>query len=343
MVVKTRTRELTRNIPFAENDTGIMELPQDNLIRRLILEFDFDTSTPSGDTAGTGVKNNALTNLVKRIQVRLNGTDSVFDVDLTTYVELLDYEYGTKPTVPTYTIPAAAADSDFKVFVPIDFSLVRNQLSDYSALLPANLLGSLDLLITWGSAADLLSTVNDTQVDSTTKCKVHVVEVYETTSDRSDIEAIISNLTKVYEGVEQTVIDKQYDSYPSDELSIDIQPVPARHLSHMMVAYGNITDKNPTTNTNAPITTIKVENVQGGGEAILLGDFIALSGMSSLDYLSGGALKKGHVYLNWADLRNGGLDNISVDALKYKLLTGTPTASKENAARIYKKYIPVQV
>ena len=341
MVVKTRTRELTRTISFTENDTGIMELPQDNLIRRLILEFDIDTSTPSGDTVGTGVKNNANTNLVKRIQVRLNGTDSVFDVDLTTYAELLRYEYGQEINDgPTYTIPAANAEKNFKVFVPIDFALVRNQISDFSALLPANLLGSLDLLITWGSIGDMISTVNDTQIDSTTKCKVHVVEVYETTNDRSAIEQIISGLTKIYEGVEQTAIDKQYSSYPSNELSIDIQPVPARHLSHMMVGLSNITDKNPSM-SNAPITTVKVENVQGGGEAILLGDFANLVSIGSLD--NGLVTRSGILYLNWADLRNGGLDNISVDALKYKLLTATPTSSKENAARIYKKYIPVQV
>ena len=343
MALKTRTREIARTADFKENDTVLVQLPQDNLVRRLTLEFDIRTSTPSGDTVGTGVKNEAVLNLVKRIQVRLNGTDNIFDVDLRTYFHALTKEYGHKPHFgAAYTIPAANASSNRDVVVPIDFALIRDQISDYSALVPANLLDSFELLITWGAIGDLISTVNDTQVDSTTKCKIHVTEVYETTEDRSQIEAVISNLTKIYEGVEETKIDQAYTSYPADELPVDIRPVPARHLSHCLVALANVTDKNPD-ESNSVITDVKLENVQGGGESILLVDFAVQNRLQELTVQTEAGELVGVLYLNWADIRNGGLDNIAVDALKYKFLTGTPTASKENAVRIYKKYIPVQV
>ena len=45
--------------------------------------------------------------------------------------------------------------------------------------------------------------------------------------------------------------------------------------------------------------------------------------------------------MDYVDLRNGALNNINVDAIKYKFLTSAPTADKKNAIRIYKKYIPV--
>jgi len=45
--------------------------------------------------------------------------------------------------------------------------------------------------------------------------------------------------------------------------------------------------------------------------------------------------------MDYVDLRNGSLNNVNVDAIKYKFLTSAPTTNKINAIRIYKKYIPV--
>lgn len=318
-----------------------MDLPQDNLVRRLILYFFCKTETPTGDTAGTGAKNSDFMNLIKRIRVRLNGSDTIFDVDLRTYYAALQAEYGSAPHKDTYAIPAAGANTDSRMVFPIDFALIRNQMSDYSALVPANLLDSFELIVDWGDVGDILGTPNDTVVDSTTAITVSVVEAYETTDDRTEINGIISNLTKVYEGVEQTEIDQAYASFPADELPVAIRPVPARHLSHLLIGLSNITDGNSDYN-DLVISDLKLQNVQGGGEDIFLNNFRTASMLNQLDQ-DKEARAIGAVYIDWADIRNGGLDNVNVDALKYKFTTSAPTASKKNAVRIYKKYIPLAV
>ena len=121
---------------------------------------------------------------------------------------------------------------------------------------------------------------------------------------------------------------------------VDVRPVPARHLAHLLLGMSNITDGDPS-RTNTVIDRIKLENVKGGGELMMVDKFAYFNQMQKLTLGLESDNEVGEVYLNWVDRRNGGLDNIDVDALKYKFTTGAPTASKKNAIRIYKKYIPI--
>lgn len=338
MTLKTRQRLLSKTVDYAENATTSIELPKDNLTRQLLLNFEFTLKT--GATAGTGAKNADVLNLVKRIEIKINGNDNVFDLDLKTYFDLLRFEYEAEPFKTTFAIPAANASSTGYVTVPIDFGLIRNLLTDFSSLIPAQLLDSFELLITWGDIDDVITTKQTTTVDTKTKCNVSIVEVYENSPDTSSLNSVINNLQRVYEGVEQTEFDQAYSSYPADELPVDIRPVPARHLSHLILGMSNITDGNPS-RTNSVIDKIKLENVKGGGELMFIDKFQYLNQMQKLQLGLESDNEVGEVYLNFVDRRNGGLDNVDVDALKYKFLTAAPTTNKKNAIRIYKKYIPI--
>ena len=337
MVLKNRKRAIVNSVSYKKNEQVILAIPQDNLLRRISLhcKFIFDTAA----TAGTGIKNDSILNLIKRIQVRLNGSDSIFDVDLRSYFHALTFEYGAKPYMDTFAIPSASSSGTFEVEIPIDFALIRNQISDYSALVPAHLLDSLDLIIDWGSETDVITTVNNTTVSSSTKIGISIIEVYSNTGDSKEIDDVLQNLTKVYEGVEQTPITRAYTSYPADELPVQVRPVPARHLTSVIFGINNITDGNPSY-SNAVISDVKLENVKGGGEAIFYDIFSDLNHEQKSDFRLESDNVTGIIILDWTDLRNGSLDNMDVDALKYKILTAAPTASKENAIRIYKKYIP---
>jgi len=338
MAIKNRKRAIVEAVEFKENGQVIKQLPQDNPLRRISLhgKFVIDTAT----TIGVGIKQDSILNLVKRIQVRLNGSDNIFDLDLRTYFYALAFEYGTKPYLDSFVIPSASSSSTFEIEIPIDFALIRNQISDYSALLPAHLLDSLDLIIDWGAISDVVTTPNDTTVNVTsTQIKLSIIEVYSNSADGKELDEIISNLTKVYEGVEQTPITRAYTSYPADELPVQVRPVPARHLTSIIFGLDNITDGDSTL-SNAVIDQIKLENVKGGGEAIFYDFFSDLNHEQKSDFRLESDNSQGMIMLDWVDLRNGSLDNIDVDALKYKVLTSAPTATKENAVRIYKKYIP---
>lgn len=338
MTLKTRQRLVATPVKYQENGTVQIDLPKDNLTRRVDLNFDFNLT--SGATVGTGGKNADVLNLVKRIEIKINGNDNVFDLDLKTYFDLLRFEYEAEPFKTTFAIPAANTSNNQYVTVPIDFALIRNILSDFSSLIPAQLLDSFQLLITWGDIDDVISTKNNTTINANTKCDVSIVEVYENSPDTSELNSVINNLQRVYEGVEQTEIDQQYSSFPADELSVDVRPVPARHLAHLLLGMSNITDGDPS-RTNTVIDRIKLENVKGGGELMMVDKFAYFNQMQKLTLGLESDNEVGEVYLNWVDRRNGGLDNIDVDALKYKFTTGAPTASKKNAIRIYKKYIPI--
>ena len=337
MGIKNRKRAIVEAVEFKENGQVIKQIPQDNLLRRVSLHGKIKVD--AGVTIGVGIKQDSFLNLVKRIQVRLNGSDNIFDLDLRTYFYALAYEYGAKPFMDTFVIPATTTSQTFEFEIPIDFAIIRNQISDYSALVPAHLLDSMDLIIDWGSISDVIATPNDTTINATTEIKLSIIEVYSNTSDAKEIDDIISNLTKVYEGVEQTPITRAYTSYPADELPIQVRPVPARHLTAIIFGLDNITDGDSVL-SNSVIDQIKLENVKGGGEAIFYDYFSDLNNEQKSDFRLESDNSKGMIMLDWVDLRNGSLDNIDVDALKYKMLTSAPTATKENAIRIYKKYIP---
>ena len=247
MVVKNREKNLTVKAKFEKNATVRVEIPQDNAIRRINLHCKIVTN--AGATPAVGIKNGNILNAIKRMQVKLNGTDDIFDLDLRTYFDVLTYEYGTKPYLDAFAIPVATKSSNDEIEIPIDFALIRNQISDYSALLPAQLLDSVELLITWGDIGDIVTTANTATIASSTEIALSLIEVYETTSNLDALNDIMGSLTKVYEGVEQTSITQAYASYPADELPIQVRPVPARHLAHLMIALKNITDGNPALTT----------------------------------------------------------------------------------------------
>lgn len=338
MAIKTRNRHLTKFVKWTENGSDIVDIPQDNPIRRIKLHGKIKVTT--GATAGTGIKNGGLLNLVKRIQVRLNGHDSIFDIDLKSYFAALTFEYGCKPFISTFAIPAASTNATFDFEVPIDFALIRNQISDFGALLPAHLLDSVELLIDFGDITDLLTTKATTVItEAGSKIALSIIEVYATES-AAELEDIMKNLTKVYEGIEQTEIDGSHNSYPADELPIQVRPVPARHLAACLFGLKNITDGNPAY-SNDVVSQIKIENVKGGGEFFFHEYFENLQREQKLDFRFENDNSVGIVYLDYGDIRNGSLDNVDVDAIKFKILTAAPAANKKNALRIYKKYIPV--
>ena len=102
MVVKNREKNLTVKAKFGKNETVRVEIPQDNAIRRINLHCKIVVD--AAVTPAVGIKNAGVLNAVKRIQVKLNGTDDIFDVDLRTYFDVLTYEYGGQ-AVPLIPLP----------------------------------------------------------------------------------------------------------------------------------------------------------------------------------------------------------------------------------------------
>ena len=338
MALKSRTRRLSKNIKLTSGATEQYELPQDNLTRRINLHMKITAATAAGATKAVGIKNGGIAKYVKRMEVILNGSDNVFDLDLRTYLHALTYEYGASPYYHEIAIPNAGASDSAFVNIPIDFALIRNQIMDLGAVIPAQLLDSFILQITLGQPSDVFTTANATTISGT--IELTLTEIYEQDANAGNqaIDDVISSAVIVREGVTAINIDAAYASYPADSLDKQIRPIPANHLTHCLVALKNITDGNPD-EANDVIDFLKISNVKGGGELILVDTFTALNYAQQIEYSLENDNIEGVVYLDWVDLRNGGLANVNVDALKYELLTAAPTTAKKNQLRVYKKYI----
>lgn len=338
MVLKSREKSLTRVWDFKENSQVIQELPQDNLLRRVALHLDLVLQTPAGAAIAVGIKNSDILNIIKRIEVIIDGNDNILDCDLRTFFEALRFSYGTAAYKDTVAIPAAGTSSTYHVEIPLDFAFDPKLISDVSALLLANLYGSLDLRITWGSISDIFTTPNGTIVNASSKVRVSVIEIYENGNGESGYEAAISGNTKIYQGVQEDQLTGAHDSYPANEFPVQVRPVAAVHLQTIFCCLKNVTDGDPAY-ANDVITQLKLENVKGGGEAIFHGFFADLQRTQKTDYGFETDNPIGRLMVDYADNRFGGLVNNDPDALKWKFINLAAAAGKANAIRAFKRYI----
>ena len=226
----------------------------------------------TGATAGSSPKVNGYLNIIKHIQVLMNGTQQKFFIGGPAKRQHDYFKTGVYPVMSNVaTIPGANANYDFYFTVSFDFAQTPSNLSDFSALLNAPALGSLDLLVDWGAIGDALSTVGNTTIDeSKSGVDVSYVEVFDNgDSDGVNLGDALANTIDI-RLVQETAhqIDKEYNSFGTNETYVDILPVPALVLNHMIIAQKNITDGNPT-NTNDVITHFSYENIRGRGEPIM--------------------------------------------------------------------------
>lgn len=339
MVLKLRQKHIVNKVDFSQDSDVKIEIPQDNPLRRITLSFLFEVI--GGATAGSGIIEDDLLNLVKRIQVIFNGATNKVDVDLRTYFHANTYQNGTSAFRDAFSTPTSSQTDTYKVTVTIDFAQLKNNLTDFSGLFNAPSFSSLDLKIQWGSISDVLSTVGNTTIGSNTKCEVSITEVYDNGQGENQLSDVVLSAQDIREGIDVTNITQAFDSFGGSELEAKILPVPSTVLEHCLVALDNVTDSQ-STKSNTVISQLKLENVRGGEELIFFEKWINWFKQNKAEYsLESGVHANGVIFISWNELRLEGLLNNVVDALKYKFLTASPTTNKQNAVRIYKKYIVI--
>ena len=341
MAARCRQRLDQRKLPFKSNTQQKLELPQDRPIRRITMRFRLNVKT--GATAGSSPKVNGYLNIIKHIQVLMNGTQQKFFIGGPAKRQHDYFKTGVYPVMSNVaTIPGANANYDFYFTVSFDFAQNPSNLSDFSALLNAPALGSLDLLVDWGAIGDALSTVGNTTIDeSKSGVDVSYVEVFDNgDSDGVNLGDALANAIDI-RLVQETAhqIDKEYNSFGTNETYVDILPVPALILNHMIIAQKNITDGNPT-NTNDVITHFSYENIRGRGEPIMSDRWETFHDTLKSDYNLNVAAPTGIGFIDWTDQRQGGLRNDAVDAIKLKLLTNAPATNKKNGTVLVVEFVP---
>ncbi len=337
MVLQTKERPLSGSVPFVANTTQRIEVDRDNLIRRMALLFNITITTAT--TAGTTIIQDDLLNIVKKIRLVMDADDNKFNVDLVKWLFVEQIEKGTLPFRDAFAIPSSGTSATFQILVNADFAQARQNLSDVTALLDAPNKSSLFLEIDWGSIANVLETVNDTVVDSTTELKISLTEVFDDQGAEANAELATAGFIDLREGTDQFTITKANTSFDDSVLQEQIEPVPANILTHLLVAKEDITSETGSpTRSNTAINQIKVENIKGVGEKIVQVSYDQLHLGNKSEY-GLETIQDGVAYIDWIDQRRGGLANFVAEAIKWRFLTPAPTASELNAIDLYTRYV----
>jgi len=341
MVLKIRHKSQIGTVDFKKNDQVLFELPQDNPLRRVTLDFEIIQETPNGGTPATTPKANGILKFLRKIAVIMDEVDNKFAISGFTYFHASKFQNATTPFLSNKNATAPVADATVtdRYTVTIDFARNKNNLNDLTGLLNAPALSSLDLRIDWGSIADLFGTVNDTIMNASTKCRVSVDEVYDDGNGDNELPQRILEAIDFRETESAFLIDSENNSFGTSEQEEKMLPVPSTVLEQCLITEDNVTDGAPTL-SDAVVTDVKIQNVRGGQDLIFIDKWDALRRQQKADYaLEDASNEAGIIFLNWAELRFGGLLNNVVDAIKFKFLTAQPTTDKKNRILVYNKHV----
>lgn len=162
----TRHAKKLGSVDWSENGSHTLRLARDGVMieKRIRMRF----TITHGVTPSTGPKWYALAALIKRMEVTLNGRDTVMQIDGPGAVMRAIDEYGVTP----YSKKAGAAASSFNdidvtastataydIIIPVPFYFPHSQ-DPLRAALPLNRFGQATLELTYGDVNDLFTSVN---------------------------------------------------------------------------------------------------------------------------------------------------------------------------------------
>jgi len=326
MTIVTKKRNLSEKISFVKNDSARIEIPQDNLIRRISLLFTIGLT--SGASAGSTPKEDGYLNAVKKIRLEMGGDENKVNVDAVKLFYFETFMKGAKPSLDAVVIPAATNSNIKKFQLNLDFAQSPQNLNDISALIDSEALSSLDLVIDWGSISDILSTVSNTTIDaSTTKCDVTLTEVFE-----DEGKVIDGTFKDIRIGVDKFTVTKANTSFDDSIQEEDITPTRSNIRSTML-----LTRLDTGVKDNGIIDQLKVENVKGSGSKLYQSIFDEAQRENKPEY-SLENQDTGLLFIDWLDRLRNGLGNFDANALKWRFLTAAPAAGKENTIEVLKVY-----
>jgi hypothetical protein len=336
MTLKLRHRRVAPKTTLINGGSTTIEIPQDNPLRRITLNFEQKNTNGSGTTSPVL---NGFLKVVKRIRIVMDGFDNKFDVDLETYNQANIFQNGTSPFISLVTTPATTStlftsESTFT----IDFGQLKNNLNDFSGLLNAPALSSLNLIIDYGTQSDVVATTGGSPSLVST-VDISIDEVYDNGVGENQLPEVVLNAQDFREGLDVELMDGTFNSFGSSEFPVKILPVPSTILEHCI-----FTTISSTGLDSSNVKSLKLENVRGGGELLFIDEFQNVRQQGKAEYslefgntnIQGLTLPPASIFISWSELRLEGLLNNVVDALKYKFLNNTSTATK---IRIYKKFL----
>lgn len=146
------------SIAYAQNQTRTLPLPRNYAYRCLDLILIANISRTA--SASGGCKDSAPAQLVKNIVVRANGRDVIKNYDMETLHRLNQMRHHTRPFIDADALQgyaAIAADTNtYQVAARIEFEM-WDAIRPIDTLLDSAGLATLELIVTWGTGADIMN------------------------------------------------------------------------------------------------------------------------------------------------------------------------------------------
>jgi len=160
MAMKILEREVG-SIDFAENQTRTLQLPRNYAYRSLQLMLKATITRAAGASAGAP-KDCAPAQLVKNIMIRANGRDVIKNYDFETLHRMCEVRHHTRPHIYAHNLHGYGELSEdaSRVHAWIDFAM-WDAIRPIDSLLDSAGLATLELIITWGSGADIMNDAFD--------------------------------------------------------------------------------------------------------------------------------------------------------------------------------------
>lgn len=162
-------------LTYSANGFNTLELPRNYVYSAIQMELIVQLDRATG-SAGT-CKDSAPAQLVKQVEVVLNGKNTVKRLDFETLHRRNQLAHGTRPRIYAHNLLGYGdlTNDVSKVYGQLDFELppLGPWTHAVDTLLDARGLTSLDLNVTWGTGADILNDASDgtIEIDS---AKLHV-------------------------------------------------------------------------------------------------------------------------------------------------------------------------
>jgi len=174
-------RRYLGSMTFEENGQTTMKLPRNYCYSALQFVLVAQIDRTDQGQAGT-CKDSAPAQLVKRVEVILNGKNVVKNLDYETMHRLNQMRHGVRPYIYAHDLLGYAQITNgvFKVAAQLDFELPKQGpwRTNVDTLLDSRGLSSLDLQVTFGSAQDIMDdTYDDADGITVDSAKLYVYSV----------------------------------------------------------------------------------------------------------------------------------------------------------------------
>lgn len=170
------TRYLNRvrlgNITYRSAQRETLEIPRIGVLHTLYVRVKYTVT--SGSSAMSGPLFNTLSRIIRRLEVTVNGSDTVVNTTgpMLEAMARLDDAVPPLGTDDSFVLSGSATATEYDITLPLMFFLPHHRIPDDTGL-PTKAFRDVTMAITWGSddCADLVATTNDAAISNVT-CQI---------------------------------------------------------------------------------------------------------------------------------------------------------------------------